>query len=163
MGTKTIATLALAVLAVPGLASAADSTGCGLGTKLFDGESGVGPQVLAVTTNGTFGNQTFGISSGTLGCDTNGTIDYMADVSEFTNDNMDRLAADMAAGEGETLATVGNIIGIAPEDRQHFNRVMQQNFARIYPTTTTTADEVVASMQAVMAEDSRLSAYLSQA
>lgn len=158
---KTLAAMTLATLVTPGIAAAADSTGCGLGSMVFDGQQGVAPQVLAVTTNGTSGNQTFGISSGTLGCDPDGSIDYMADVSEFTNDNMDQLAADVAAGEGETLATVGDLMGIAAADRDHFYRVTQQNFARIFPSTDTTAAEVVTSLQQVMAEDAALSAYLS--
>ena len=47
---------------------AAGDTGCGVGTMIFKGKSGLAPHVLAVTTNGTFGNQTFGMTSGTLGC-----------------------------------------------------------------------------------------------
>lgn len=53
---------------------AIDSTGCGLGFIVWRGERGVAPQILAVTTNGTFGTQTFGITSGTSGCDPNGRI-----------------------------------------------------------------------------------------
>lgn len=41
---------------------------CDWGTKLFEGQSGIAPQVLAVTANGTFWNQTFGISFGASGC-----------------------------------------------------------------------------------------------
>ena len=41
-------------------AMAANVGSCGWGSKVFDGQSGMGPQVLAVTTNGTSGNQTFG-------------------------------------------------------------------------------------------------------
>src|SRR5437660_11210298 len=51
--------------------------GCGLG-KLAWGDYGhqksIGPQVLMATTNGTFGSQTFGISSGTSGCTNDGMI-----------------------------------------------------------------------------------------
>ena len=158
---KTMAMIAVAGLALPGVAAAKDSTGCGVGTMLFDGQSGVGPQVLAVTTNGTLGNQTFGISSGTLGCDSSGMVDHMAELNEFTGDNMDRLAADVAAGEGETLATMADLLGVASADRDRFNRVMQQNFVRIFPSTNTSAEEVVKTTQAVMAEDSQLSTYLS--
>ena len=55
-------------------AQAADSTGCGLGSLAWRGQKGPIPQLFAVTTNGTFGNQTFGISSGTSGCDPQGRI-----------------------------------------------------------------------------------------
>ena len=53
---------AMAALPVVGFAAGENNVGCGLGTKLFDGDSGLAPQVLAATTNGTLGNQTFGIS-----------------------------------------------------------------------------------------------------
>ena len=41
----------------------ADNCGCGLGTMIFDGNDGLISQIAAATTNGSFGNQTFGISS----------------------------------------------------------------------------------------------------
>jgi len=152
---KTIAFVALTGLALPGLAMAKDSTGCGLGTMVFDGESGVAPQVLAVTTNGTSGNQTFGISSGTLGCDQQGTVDSLA---EFTSDNMDKLAADVAAGEGETLVTARDLMGIDAEHQERFNQKMQDNFDRIFSSTDTTAEEVVTSMEQIVAADTQLAA-----
>ncbi len=43
--------------------------GCGLGSVLFEGKEGTMFNVLAATFNGTSGNQTFGMSSGTLGCE----------------------------------------------------------------------------------------------
>ena len=53
------------VLTLSSNAMAIDSTGCGLGSMAWRGQSGTAPQILAVTTNGSFGTQTFGISSGT--------------------------------------------------------------------------------------------------
>jgi hypothetical protein len=65
----TVLALALATpVALAQQDETANSTGCGLGTIIFEGQKGIAPQVLAVTTNGTSGNQTFGITSGTLGC-----------------------------------------------------------------------------------------------
>ena len=52
----------------------ASSAGCGAGSILFEGQKGPVPQILAVTTNGSFGNQTFGITSGTLGCEKDGVV-----------------------------------------------------------------------------------------
>lgn len=72
MKSKLIA-LAVAVVA-PTLVHADNVGGCGWGSKLFDGQQGVAPQVLAVTTNGTSGNQTFGITSGTSGCSQDGVV-----------------------------------------------------------------------------------------
>mgnify|MGYP006426882447 CR=1 FL=1 len=159
---KTIALLAISGLAtLPGVAAAKDSTGCGLGSFVFDGRSGVAPQVLAVTTNGTSGNQTFGISSGTLGCDQNGTINHEGDTLAFTSDNLDQLASDVAAGEGETLATVGAMIGVGASRQDRFSRVMQDNFSRIFDGQETTADEVLTSMKTIMQRDTELRSVLS--
>lgn len=60
------------ILAAP--AQAVDSTGCGLGSMAWRGQRGIGPQVLAATTNGSFGTQTFGITFGTSGCDPDGRV-----------------------------------------------------------------------------------------
>lgn len=159
---KTIALLAISGLAaLPSTAAAKDGSGCGVGTIIFDGRSGVVPQVLAVTTNGTLGNQTFGISSGTLGCDSDGTVDHAGDTMAFTSDNLDQLAADMAAGEGETLATVGDLIGVDSSQEARFNQVMQDNFSRIFDSRDTTAEEVLTSMKRVMRQDAQLSTALS--
>ena len=65
----------VAVLAALPAVAMADNVGqCGWGSKLMAGQSGVVPQVAAVTTNGTFGNQTFGITTGTSGCTQDGTV-----------------------------------------------------------------------------------------
>src|SRR3569623_1425632 len=54
----------LLTLSPLGLVMAApNNVGCGVGTIIFDGQSGAAPQVLAATTNGILGNQTFGITS----------------------------------------------------------------------------------------------------
>ena len=95
--------LAIALLASSGMAMADNDVGCGLGTILFEGKSGVVPKVLAVTTNGTYGNQTFGITSGTLGCKTEGVITSRARLGMFMGTNSERLARDMSVGQGEAL------------------------------------------------------------
>jgi hypothetical protein len=80
--------------------------GCGWGTMAFKGQNGVAAKVLAATTNGILGDQTFGISSGTLGCHQGGTVTAAARLNMYAGANIDRLASDMAAGEGESLDTL---------------------------------------------------------
>lgn len=71
--------LVIAMLAL-GLISTASAkeygpAGCGLGTEvIFQDANEWHEHVLAATTNGTSGNQTFGMTSGTLGCDTDGPL-----------------------------------------------------------------------------------------
>ena len=55
--------VAIALLACGSSVALADQdVGCGLGSMLWAGQSGLVPKILAATTNGTFGNQTFGIT-----------------------------------------------------------------------------------------------------
>ena len=113
--------VALLLIAPVSVAMAArDNVGCGLGSQLFDGKSGKGPQVLAVTTNGTFGNQTFGISSGTLGCQEGGVVTASAAVNMFVGSNMEGLSRDMAVGKGESLESLAQLMGIEAADRSSF-------------------------------------------
>jgi len=158
MWKKTALVAALAALPMSS-AMAKDSTGCGVGTMIFDGQEGIGPQILAVTTNGTLGNQTFGITSGTLGCDRDGVIKHEAAVSKFVAANMENLASDMAAGGGETLASLADLMGVDEADRPAFYRAAQDNFAAIYSDEDITAGEVIDNIASVMAANDRLSGY----
>jgi hypothetical protein len=156
------AALALALATPAALAQqdeTASSSGCGLGTMLFEGQKGVAPQVLAVTTNGTSGNQTFGISSGTLGCTQNGVVRPPTKVRVLLMSSLDSLAVDTARGNGETLQSLASLLAVEEQDKARFFVAMQDNFVRIFPSENVTADEVFASMNAVLAEDAVLSRY----
>src|SRR5918995_5025350 len=95
----------------------ANSTGCGLGTIVFEGQKGVAPQVLAVTTNGTSGNQTFGITSGTLGCTQEGVVRPPTKVRMLLMSSLDNLAVDMARADGETLDSLASLLSVEGRDR----------------------------------------------
>lgn len=158
---KKLLVLAIAASLYAGAASAKDSTGCGVGSMIFDGHSGAISQILAVTTNGSTGNQTFGITSGTLGCDTNGTINSSAKIGMFTGSNMERLAQNMSAGHGEALATLADLMGIQDQDKAEFYAMTQKNFAKIFPDDKTTAEHVITSVKTGMSEDAQLAKYVS--
>lgn len=138
----------------------ADSTGCGVGTILFEGQQGVAPQVLAVTTNGSLGNQTFGITSGTLGCTRDGVVKPPAEVRMLVVSSLDNLATEVARGEGETLDSLAALMRIEERDKARFLATLQANFARIFPSEEVSAEAVTTSMYAVMAEDDLLSRYV---
>jgi hypothetical protein len=126
---------------------------------LFEGQSGVAPHVVAATTNGTSGNNTFGMTSGTNGCDTSQTIDYTG-TSAVVFHNMDRLSNDIAKGDGEILSTLAAVIGIEEQDVPVFKRVMHENFSSIYASSDVTSEQVVDSIIALMAKDEALSKYV---
>lgn len=131
--------------------------GCGVGTMVFKGQSGVAPHVLAATTNGTFGNQTFGMTTGTLGCNTNQTIQSMA---MYMDNNIDKVARDMSRGSGENLETLAILLGVDEADRSEFNNLLQDNFAAIFPNAETTSDQAVDSIVALLEQNERLSKYV---
>lgn len=121
---------ALGIVAFAVSAQAHDSTGCGLGSMAWRGQSGMGPQILAVTTNGIFGTQTFGISTGTSGCDPNGRITGGTQKMflTFLENNMEQFAFDASRGEGETLYTIAGILNVpvsevAAVSKEHFNEI----------------------------------------
>ena len=114
---KKIIALALLTGLIPTLALAAGNhpmAGCGLGYLLLsnkDNEKVM--QVLGSTTNGTFGTQTFGISSGTSGCTADGAVKVARATEVYAEVNMSSLRQEMAAGQGEYVATFAREIGRA--------------------------------------------------
>lgn len=157
---KKIAIAALLTLAPAGMAMAqTNNVGCGAGSILFDGQSGVAPQVLAATTNGIFGNQTFGISSGTLGCSQNGVVNVPDKVAVFLDTNLDKVAYEMAVGEGETLESLASLIGVTEADKAVFFAATRTHFAEIIPSGQASTQEVMAGLNRVLAQDETLSRY----
>jgi len=118
--------------------------GCGLGTQIFrDKSDGLLSQVCAALTNGTSGNQTFGITSGTLGCSKYTSITLKEKLNIFAADNMDNIAADIAAGQGETLEAIADLAEVPEKNRADLYAMLQHNFDLIYPSTQVTNEEVV--------------------
>lgn len=157
MNKKLLAVAALSALWVSSVQ--AENVGCGLGSMAFEGQSGIAPQVLAATTNGTSGNQTFGISSGTLGCTQDGVVRSSVTLSMYTGSHMDAIARDMSVGEGESLDVLAELMGIKAEDRGAFKVALQQNYGSIFASADVTAEEVIANIDATLRQDADLSRY----
>ncbi|MEH6542524.1 MAG: DUF3015 family protein [Porticoccaceae bacterium] len=156
-GKKIIGIIALSTLPSLAFAGAAGGPNCGWGNMLFEGQSGTATHVLAITTNGTTGNNTFGITSGTNGCTSNGTLSYSG--TSLAALMMDEFSEDIARGHGEALNAVALGMGIAPEDRAAFAELTHNNFSTLFPHENITAHEVMASINALMKEDSQLAKY----
>ncbi|QCF26897.1 DUF3015 domain-containing protein [Hydrocarboniclastica marina] len=138
-------------------AFAQQGPGCGVGAMIWKGQSGPAPHILAATTNGTFGNQTFGMTTGTLGCDTSETIQSMA---MYLDSNIDKVARDISRGEGENLTTLAVLMGIEAKDREHFNAKLKNNFAALFPSADTTADQLAYGIVELLEQDPTLSHYV---
>lgn len=130
-------------------ASAIDSTGCGLGSMAWRGQSGILPQIAAVTTNGTFGSQTFGITFGTSGCDPNGRVTGGTQkmVLAFMENNLEQFALDAAAGQGETLTTLAGILNM---DEEMVAEKSYQHFAVLFPNENVDAVDVTLKFYEIM-------------
>jgi hypothetical protein len=132
---------------------------CGWGSKLFDGQSGVMPQAFAGITNGTAGNQTFGVSSGTSGCTQDGAVRSTWKTAMFIDGNKERLARDMSVGEGEALDSLAHLLGVEPVDRAAFNRIARDNMERIFPSENAGTEQVLSNLRAVLMRDAKLARY----
>ena len=124
-----------------------ENTGCGLGSIIIKNQNTV-LQVLAATTNGTSGNQTFGITSGTSNCDKPSNFVSNDKLNKFVSENMDELAMDISAGQGETLTTVAKLMNV--EDTKAFSSKLQANFTNIYTSENVTSANVIDSIAKYM-------------
>ena len=155
---KIIAGLVLISASSVANAGAAGGSGCGWGQALFDGQSGTATHVLAGITNASTGNNTFGMTTGTNGCTTNGTLSYGG--QSVVSSIMNEFSEDVARGEGEALDTVAVVYGVDAQDRDTFAKVMHENFTTLFPSEDVTADEMMASIEEVMKTDATLSKYV---
>jgi hypothetical protein len=141
------------VIATPAFADIASDTGpgCGLGKLLwgqpgFTGKHHILQQVLASTTNGTFGTQTFGISTGTSGCTNDGIIASNEKVNVFADVNLDRLRQEMAHGQGEYLASLATLLGIPAERHGEFFTLAQDKYTVLFKSEQTTSGEMLMAL-----------------
>ncbi len=142
---KIIITLAISLLVVNAAyaGGARENCGCGIGSMAFGDNEGLVFQLLATFTNGICGNQTFGITSGTLGCERAATIVKNEKVNTFVAENMDNLATDIASGQGETVGALADLIRIPENNRAKLFASLQNNFENIYSSPEVTHEQVV--------------------
>ena len=137
-----------------------EGPGCGLGTTLFKGSSGLMAHTSAGTTNGTALNQVFGITSGTSGCDASQQVKRSDDKEVFVAANMDSLSQEIARGEGHYLTTLASIIGVETEDQNVFTASLQNEFSTLFSSDSTSTVEVIAAIDEVMLKDAALAKYV---
>ena len=128
------------------------TAGCGLGGMIIGDKPGF-VQVFAATLNGIVGNQTFGISSGTLGC--NGGAPSVATAKAFVETNREALAKDIARGQGETITSLSTLAGC--QDSKVVGAALQSDFAKIFPKASVSDKQVSSSVVDVLKAHSELS------
>ena len=127
-----------------------DNCGCGLGTLLFEGKGGLVQQLLAATTNGFLGTQTFGISSGTLDCNQPSRWVSNEKLNKFVADNMDNLAKDAAMGQGEYVDTLAELMDVPGSKRAEFSLMLQENFSNIFTEASVSHLDVIENIARLM-------------
>ncbi len=157
---KVLLAAALLGASVSAQAVAPGGPGCGWGNLIFEGKSGMPVHLLATIVNGTSGNATFGMTSGTNGCDTNGSLTYSGESLLSMNGVLEEVAQDMATGDGEALTALSVSIGVPSQERAHFNTVMRENFSTIFSHQDVSAGEVMQNITAVMQRDQKLAQYI---
>ena len=141
-------------VAVAGLAAAASAAsqndaGCGLGAQLFKDNRPV-DQILAATTNGSFGTQTFGITTGTLGCTSGGLIKASKEREVFTATNFRALEQELAAGSGQYEASLAALSGCKAEQ---FSAFAKARYEKLLPSEKTTPAELLNNIDKEISSD----------
>ena len=150
----------IAVIPMAAMASGENNVGsCGWGSKVFAGQRGVVPQIGATSTNGTFGNQTFGISTGTSGCTQDGAVTSTWKTAMYIDGNKSKLAQDMSKGSGESLEALALLIGVKDADKAAFYQVTKENFAKIFVGEQASAEQIALGLKQVLAANSALAQY----
>ncbi|MCR4310182.1 MAG: DUF3015 domain-containing protein [Deltaproteobacteria bacterium] len=152
-----LVTALVLALAVPALAAPPSQMnyGCGLGATVFkDGQANDSLllQLVATFLNGLCGNGTFGITSGTSDCAPAKKTVSIDRLNEFAYRNLDDLARDIAAGKGETVTTVADLLNVPVESRPAFYRNLQARFTEIFPNPTVETAHVVDAITTIAAQ-----------
>ncbi len=142
------------------LAVAPGGPTCGWGNIVMEGKSGLVNHFLAATTNGTSGNATFGMTFGTVGCSVDGPLTSGGTFIGWFDNILEEYSTDVAQGSGEALQAVAVMMGIDKQDRAHFDQLMHDNFATLFPNQNVTSQEVIDSMVVVMESDQKMAKYI---
>ncbi len=139
-----LAATAAGFLALAGTPAAADpDVGCGVGTNIWKGQSGLFPKLCASFTNGLL-FQSVSITFGVMGCDGRGTVTVGdAQLRRFAATNLDGLARDVSRGDGERLDAFAQLLGVPAEERPAFFAFTQAHFVELFPSAATESNEMV--------------------
>ena len=144
---KKILVSAIAAIALSTSAMAANSqVGCGLGSMIIKDDSSAILLALQATTNGISGNQTFGITTGTLGCKKTKLV-MNERAEEFVASNMDILAKEIAQGHGESVDTLAELLNVV--DTASFSASLQTNYNKIYTSEKVEMNNVLDNISSV--------------
>lgn len=156
---KILAISLLSLLPTLALAKGGNHTmaGCGLGYLLLsNSDSGKGTQILGATTNGTFGSQTFGITSGTSGCTEDGAVKLARAAEVFAEVNLPELRRDIAMGHGEYVNAFAALIGVSEGQKPLVVEFLHTEYLALFPQSETRSDEMLSILEGKLAQHPEL-------
>ncbi len=124
----------------------AGDAGCGLGSVVMKKNSRMS-QTFAMTTNATFSSQFFGITTGTSNCSASGWVKNDVEIEKYIATNIHNVKVDMARGEGETLITLGLMMGCESNALSQFKAAAASEFSEIFKSNSTTGAEAYQNMK----------------
>jgi hypothetical protein len=130
--------------------------GCGIGALLFGNDNSKLMQILASTTNGLFGSQTFGVTSGTSNCTSGGVVKAEREQAAFAEVNFQDLKRNMASGGGEFLTSFSTLLGCEDSAKPTFFKMTQTKYESILPATSTTPMGMLSSVKREIKADPSL-------
>src|SRR5262249_46385772 len=110
------------------------------------------------------GNQTFGITSGTLGCTSGGmgkTAKIQKEQQNFVASNIRDLKREMASGGGEYVASLSSLMGCSKETTPAFSQFTQAHYQALFPSEQTSAETMLGTLRTEMGQDAQLSSSCS--
>ncbi len=122
IGASAIAAIAAVVLAItPAQAKDYGMAGCGLGSVVISDNNIL--QIFAATTNGTSGNQTFGITTGTSNCvgDSSAYLEKQQEL--YLEVNYEGIQQQLVSGGGEKVDAFATIMGCS--NKAEFTRALR--------------------------------------
>lgn len=118
------------------------SNGCGLGWQVTKKMS-----MVATTTRNTTNSivpNTFGMTSGTLGCTRHSVVKKDKAPEHFAEANYESLLAEMAMGQGEALHAFSQTLGC---DSQQLGQMVQKNYSVIVPQVGVSPSQLLAPIK----------------
>jgi hypothetical protein len=125
-------------------AHAVGTTGCGLGSEIFERNSFVS-QSLAATTNTT--GIVFSLTTGTSNCKVDGVLMTEQEKVYYVESNFKKLEEEMAKGEGENLAGLARLFNCQDASVPAVGQMTRNHYDAIFSSTNVTPYDVYKSVE----------------
>ena len=88
-----------------------------------------------------------------------GGVTASARLNTYAGANIDKLASDMAAGQGESLDTLAYLMGVNDADKPAFFQLTKSHFGELFPADTVTAGQMLTTLRDLLATEPQLAKY----